>query len=36
MVNSFPPGLKDFLLSSDLYVKFLEEGRPHKDPQVTG
>lgn len=36
MVNSFQPGLKDFLLSSDLYVKFLEEGGPHKGPQAIG
>lgn len=36
MVNSFLPGLRDFLLSSDLYVKFLEEDRPHRDPQAIG
>lgn len=36
VVNGFLPGLKDFLLSSDLYVKFLEEGRPHRDPQAIG
>lgn len=36
VVYSFPLALQDFLAFSDLYVKFLEEGRPQKDPQAIG